>query len=79
VTRNAPYAGGHTTRHHGQPGTGIHAVQIEIDRALYLDGHKLVLHAGATKVRSVMTALVQRLVADWPQLAGPSPWAEAAE
>ena len=79
VARNAPYAGGHTTRHHGRPAHGIHAVQIEIDRALYLDGPRLTLHAGAAKVRAVMTGLVQRLLADWPVLAGAPPWAEAAE
>ena len=79
VARNAPYAGGYTTQHHGQPGTGIHAVQIEIDRALYLDNHRIALHAGAAKVRTVMTALVQRLLADWPALASNPPWAQAAE
>lgn len=36
VTRNQPYAGGHIVRTHGQPDRGIHAVQIEIDRSLYL-------------------------------------------
>ncbi len=79
TARNTPYAGGHTTRHHGRPERGVHAVQIEIDRALYLDSHKLALHAGAARVRSAMTALVQQLVADWPQLAGAPPFLEAAE
>jgi len=37
VTRNAPYAGGFTTRHYGRPGDGLHALQIEINRALYMD------------------------------------------
>ncbi|MBA3942238.1 MAG: N-formylglutamate amidohydrolase, partial [Sphingopyxis sp.] len=36
VTRNQPYAGGHIVRTHGRPDRGIHAVQIEIDRSLYL-------------------------------------------
>lgn len=36
VRRNQPYAGGHIIRAHGQPERGIHAVQIEIDRSLYL-------------------------------------------
>jgi N-formylglutamate amidohydrolase len=34
---NAPYAGGHILERHGQPARGIHAIQIEIDRRLYLD------------------------------------------
>ena len=34
---NAPYAGGHILDRHGDPAGGIHAVQLEIDRTLYLD------------------------------------------
>jgi N-formylglutamate deformylase len=37
VARNAPYAGGYTTHLHGRPARGVHALQIEINRALYLD------------------------------------------
>lgn len=35
--RNLPYAGGHVVERHGRPASGIHAVQLEIDRSLYLD------------------------------------------
>lgn len=35
--RNVPYAGGHVVERHGHPSGGVHAVQIEIDRSLYLD------------------------------------------
>lgn len=37
VARNAPFAGGYITQHYGVPARGRHAVQIEIDRALYMD------------------------------------------
>jgi len=37
VNRNTPYAGGFTTRHYGRPRTGVQALQIEINRALYMD------------------------------------------
>ncbi|MDY0960354.1 N-formylglutamate amidohydrolase [Sphingomonas sp. CFBP8993] len=37
VTRNAPYAGGHIVERQGDPRRGIHAVQLELDRSLYLD------------------------------------------
>lgn len=37
VMRNTPYAGGFITRHYGQPENGIHALQIEINRSLYMD------------------------------------------
>ena len=36
TARNMPYAGGYITARHGRPEAGIHALQIEIDRALYL-------------------------------------------
>jgi N-formylglutamate amidohydrolase len=36
ISLNLPYAGGHIVRTHGRPSDGIHAVQIEIDRSLYL-------------------------------------------
>ncbi len=37
VTRNNPYAGGYTTQHYGDPANGVHAIQIEINRAIYMD------------------------------------------
>ncbi|MDG5494618.1 N-formylglutamate amidohydrolase [Niveispirillum sp. BGYR6] len=37
VGRNAPYAGGYTTRHYGRPADGVHALQIELNRALYME------------------------------------------
>ena len=36
--RNDPFAGGHVVERHGAPDRGVHALQIEIDRRLYLDG-----------------------------------------
>ncbi|KRS15348.1 N-formylglutamate amidohydrolase [Roseovarius indicus] len=37
VTRNTPFAGAYVTQHYGRPSKGQHAVQIEIDRSLYMD------------------------------------------
>jgi N-formylglutamate amidohydrolase len=37
VARNAPYSGGFTTQHYGKPATRVHALQIEINRAIYMD------------------------------------------
>ena len=37
VARNAPFAGAFVTQHYGRPARGQHAVQIEIDRALYMN------------------------------------------
>jgi len=37
LAANAPYSGGHILERHAEPGRGIHAIQLEFDRALYLD------------------------------------------
>jgi len=37
VARNDPYAGGYTTRHYSNPKGGVHVLQVEINRALYMD------------------------------------------
>lgn len=37
VQLNTPYAGGHILARHGRPATNVHAVQLELDRSLYLD------------------------------------------
>ena len=37
VTRNNPYSGGFTTQHYGDPSNGVHAIQIEINRNIYMD------------------------------------------
>ncbi|ETR78553.1 N-formylglutamate amidohydrolase [Afipia sp. P52-10] len=40
VSRNKPYAGGFITEHYGNPGSGLHAIQIELNRAIYMDERK---------------------------------------
>lgn len=37
VSRNKPYAGGFITEHYGNPSAGLHAIQLEINRAVYMD------------------------------------------
>jgi N-formylglutamate deformylase len=41
VRRNDPYAGGYVTRHYGTPREGVHALQLEIARRLYMDEARL--------------------------------------
>ena len=41
VARNAPFAGAYILQRHGRPAQGFHAIQIEIDRALYLDQNRV--------------------------------------
>jgi N-formylglutamate deformylase len=40
VGRNKPYAGGFITEHYGNPAIGLHAVQVELNRAIYMDERK---------------------------------------
>ena len=61
VARNVPYAGGFTTSRYGRPASGIHAVQVEIDRALYMDPARLVRHAGFDRIAAVMGGLIAAL------------------
>ncbi len=78
VARNEPYAGGYTTAQHADPANGVHVVQIELDRALYMDPGRLQRHDGFPSVRAALGRLVHGLVAAAPTM-GLSPFAQAAE
>jgi N-formylglutamate deformylase len=54
VRRNDPYAGGYVTRHYGTPSTGVHALQVEIARPLYMTESTMEKHAGFTRVKQDM-------------------------
>ena len=64
VERNQPYAGGYITEHYGRPTLGWHALQIEINRALYMDEVHLEPHAGFSAVSEALTTLVVSLSQD---------------
>jgi N-formylglutamate amidohydrolase len=63
VVRNAPYSGGFITRNYGRPERGIHALQIEINRALYMDEQHFERTSGLDDVAADMSLLAQRLAA----------------
>ncbi len=63
VARNAPFAGGHTTQTYGRPALRAHALQIEINRALYLDERTLERTNGFARVRADMSRLAEALSA----------------
>jgi N-formylglutamate amidohydrolase len=65
VARNAPYAGGYTTEFYGRPQAGMHALQIEINRALYLNEATLEPHAGFERLRRDLDRLFKALGRDW--------------
>ena len=61
VARNAPYAGGYVASSYGRPRSGVHALQIEINRALYLDERRIARTEGFDLLRRNMTTLMGRL------------------
>jgi N-formylglutamate amidohydrolase len=71
VRRNDPYAGGYITRHYGRPREGVHALQIELARRLYMDEARLERGAGFASVRRDLTSLIAAIAAEAaPLLAG---------
>jgi N-formylglutamate amidohydrolase len=50
VVRNKPYAGGFITEHYGEPALGRHALQIEINRSLYMDERSMAKKAGFARL-----------------------------
>ena len=62
VARNAPYAGGYVTQNYGQPATGVHALQIEINRRLYLDEARITRTAGFEPLRSMLRQILKELM-----------------
>ena len=61
VRRNVPYAGGHVSRHYGAPDDGVHALQVEISRALYLDEARLRRLPAIGRLRHDISGLVATL------------------
>jgi N-formylglutamate amidohydrolase len=77
VARNAPYAGGFTTGHYGRPRDGGHALQIEINRSLYMDERTISRKPFLAHLADDMRDLVATLGAIDPALL--LPMREAAE
>ena len=61
VARNSPYAGGFVTRHYGQPQESVHALQIEINRALYMDEGAIRRSPGLADLSRRMSGLITSL------------------
>jgi N-formylglutamate amidohydrolase len=65
VRRNKPFAGGFITECFGAPDEGIHAVQIEIARALYLDERSIVRNERWTMLRGDLFAAARALASEF--------------
>ncbi|TYB86323.1 N-formylglutamate amidohydrolase [Oceaniovalibus sp. ACAM 378] len=63
VARNAPFAGAFVTQHYGRPSRRQHVVQVEIDRALYMDEAAIRPHSGFAAFKRVIDAAVADIAA----------------
>jgi len=65
---NRPYAGGYITEHYGRPFGGVHAIQLEVNRGLYLDERRLTKTRGFEVLQAHLTALCRDLFLEMPVL-----------
>jgi N-formylglutamate amidohydrolase len=63
VARNEPYAGGYVTQRHGRPMEGVHALQLEVDRSLYLDQDLRAPGPGFNAIATLIAAIASALAA----------------
>ena len=61
VSRNKPYAGGFITEHYGNPAAGLHSLQIEINRALYMDERRYERGPSFSRLAADLVTLADRL------------------
>jgi N-formylglutamate amidohydrolase len=61
VARNNPYSGGFVTRHYGRPGDGVHALQIELNRCLYMDEARFVRGPALPRLAAELTEVIAAL------------------
>lgn len=74
VARNAPFAGAYITQHYGRPSKRQHVVQVEIDRALYMDEKAIRPNARFDEVREILSGVMAE-IAEIGRPAAPLPMA----
>lgn len=62
VARNAPFAGAYVTQRYGRPSRHQHAVQVEIDRALYLDEQTIQPNSNFENFQRMISAIAKEIV-----------------
>jgi len=62
VGLNKPYAGGHITEFYGRPADCVHALQIEINRGLYVCENSFEIKPGFAKLKEDIAELAERLI-----------------
>lgn len=62
VSRNVPFAGAYIVQRYGRPARGQHVVQVEINRALYMDEGRVERSDGFAALKATLTDVIARLV-----------------
>mgnify|MGYP002654500838 CR=1 FL=1 len=65
VSRNRPYAGGYITEHYGQPRAQVHALQIEVNRGLYMNEGTIEPLDHFGEVRSAISRSLAGMFSSW--------------
>lgn len=63
VTRNAPFAGAYVTQAYGRPSRNQHAIQVEIDRALYMNESRIEPNAEFDAFRTLLRGIIAEISA----------------
>jgi N-formylglutamate deformylase len=63
VSRNKPYAGGFITEHYGNPAAGFHSIQLEVNRALYMDERRYEPVPSFNRLAADLLALAEHVAA----------------
>lgn len=79
VARNYPYAGGFITQHYGRPSDGVHALQLEFARPLYMDEDTRALLPHGRIVTDAVAAIIAEIARLSPATLRPIPAALAGE
>lgn len=61
VARNMPFAGAFITQHYGRPSRQQHALQVEIDRALYMNERTLELNADFAAFQALLSGVIAKI------------------
>lgn len=72
VSRNRPYAGGYITQRYGRPREDVHAVQIEINRMLYMNEATLKKTRGFSRLQTLLLDVMSKFIARARDQAGPT-------
>ena len=81
AAHNRPYAGGYVLERHADPASGVHALQLEIDRGSYLDSRLAEPGTGFAEIVDLLAGLIRSLAAEVAELGRPQAdnWPAAAE